>query len=232
MASVRHRLLHLENVLHHLLVKHSVPFLRVAVGVVFLGFGLLKYFPGVSPAEDLTKKTTDVLTLGLVPGSVSIVAVATLECFIGVCLISGRGMRVAIWLLTIQFAGILAPLVVVPGRLFSGPHHAPTLEGQYVLKDFILAGAAMVIAAASFRGGRLIRDDLPPAAPIRGDAPVDADQKLRIVLEGASDQSLIGELCERYGISEAEFQDWRQISRAGATEALASAPPGQGPNVS
>ncbi len=48
-------------------VRHSVSALRLAVGAIFLAFGLLKYFPGVSPAERLATDTTDVLFLGLVP---------------------------------------------------------------------------------------------------------------------------------------------------------------------
>lgn len=35
----------------------------------------------------------------------------------------------------------------------------PALEGQYVIKDIVLVAAGMVIAAGSFRGGRLVRDD-------------------------------------------------------------------------
>jgi len=31
-----------------------------------------------------------------------------------------------------QLIGILSPLVLRTGRLFSGPNHAPTLEAQYV----------------------------------------------------------------------------------------------------
>jgi uncharacterized membrane protein YkgB len=49
--------------------------------------------------------------------------------------------------------------VLLPGRLFSGPHDAPTLEGRYVLKDIILVAAGMAIAAGTFRGGRLVRDE-------------------------------------------------------------------------
>jgi len=127
MHSLRERLLHVENVIHHGLVAHSIRVLRVAVGAVFLGFGVLKYFPGVSPAENLTTATTGALSFGLVGDNVSIVVVATLECFIGVCLIAGRQMRAAIWLLGIEFVGILAPLVLLPERLFAGPHGAPTL---------------------------------------------------------------------------------------------------------
>jgi uncharacterized membrane protein YphA (DoxX/SURF4 family) len=165
MRSIRHRFVQLENVIHRELVGHSTDVLRVAFGAVFLGFGMLKFFPGVSPAESLVIATTDKLTLGLIPGHVALVGIAALECFIGICMLLGRWMRLAIWLLALQFVGILAPLVLLPGRLFGGPHHAPTLEGQYVLKDVILVAAGMVIAATTFRGGRLVREDRPPVAP-------------------------------------------------------------------
>ena len=220
MHSAHERLLHLENQIHHLLVRHSVAALRIAVGAVFLAFGILKYFPGVSPAENLAKTTIDLLTFGLIPGGVAIVIVATLECFIGICLLAGRWMRLAIWLLAAEFVGILSPVVLLSGRLFAGPHGAPTLEGQYVLKDVILVAAGMVIAAATFRGGRLVRSDLPPAARVGAAAALDPEQKLRVVLDGVTDQRLIGELCDRHGISEAEFYAWRDTSLAGAVGAL------------
>lgn len=224
MTRLYHRFLHLENVLHHQFVAHSVAVLRVAVGAVFLGFGALKYFPGVSPAQNLTEATTHILFFGLIPDRLALIGVATLECFIGAALIAGRPMRLALWLLGFEFVGILSPLVLLPARLFAGPHHAPTLEGQYVLKDVILVGAAMVIAAATFRGGRLIRGELPPTSAIKPRQPLDGEQKLRLVLEGASDDSLIAELCERQGISEAEFHDWRLTARIGAARALDQEP--------
>jgi putative oxidoreductase len=217
------RFLHLENQIHHQLVAHSIAALRVAVGLVFLGFGALKFFPGVSPAEDLTRATTHILFLGLVPGGVAMVMIATLECVIGICLLANRGMRLAIWLLAIEFVGILSPLALLPGRLFAGPHGAPTLEGQYVLKDIILVTAALVIAAGSFRGGRLVRGDLAPAAVVDPDAEIDAEAKARIVLAGVSDEGLIKATCERNHVSEADFYAWRETSLAGATEALARA---------
>lgn len=49
MRFVYDRFLHAENVLHHTLVRHSLTALRLAIGAVFLGFGVLKFFPGVSP---------------------------------------------------------------------------------------------------------------------------------------------------------------------------------------
>lgn len=222
MRVIPDRFVRLENAIHRQLVGHSLTALRVAVGAVFLGFGLLKFFPGVSPAEDLVKETVAILTFGLVPGWVAILAVATLESFIGVCLILGKWMRLAVWLLAVQFVGILSPLVLLTGRLFNGPFDAPTLEGQYVLKDVILAAAAMVIAAATFRGGRLVRDEptlLPPDAT-KGERALDAPGKLQVVLEGVRDDRSVTELCQDHGISEAAYYGWRDQVLAGATRAL------------
>lgn len=221
MPFARARLLHVENVIHHQLVRHSITALRVAVGAIFLGFGVLKYFPGVSPAQDLTEAATDKLFLGLVPGHVAIVLVATMECFIGLCLLANRGMRAAVWVLAGELVGILSPLVLLPGRLFAGPHHAPTLEGQYVLKDLILVTAAMVIAAATFRGGRLVRADLPPTAAVPADGPPSARRRMRFVLEGLADDDLVGELCERHGVPESDYYKWRAVMLDGAARALA-----------
>jgi putative oxidoreductase len=171
--NLKPRFVAIENTLHAVLVRHGITALRVTVGMIFLGFGLLKFFPGISPAENLAITTVDRLTFGLVPGAVGLVAIATLECFIGISLLANRWMRLAVWLLAIQLVGVLAPIVLLTDRLFGGPHHAPTLEGQYVLKDIILVAAAMVIAAGTFRGGRLVRDEPElPRAP--AGSPLDA----------------------------------------------------------
>ena len=99
---------------------------------------------------------------------VSIVAIATLKCFIGISLVAGRWMRLAIWLLAIQFVGILSPLVLLPERLFAGPDGAPTLEGQYVLKDVILVAAGMVIRASAPRCALLpVRRQAGHSQPVR-----------------------------------------------------------------
>ncbi len=147
----------IEDVAVCWLIAHSIAILRISLGAVFFGFGLLKFFPGVSPAQDLVEHTTAILTLGLIPGPVALVAVASLECLIGLCLISGRGLRGAVYLLGVQLVGILSPVVLLAARLFDGPHGAPTLEGQYVLKDVILVGAALVIAS-TVGGARLTRE--------------------------------------------------------------------------
>jgi len=186
-----------ENRVHAVLVRSSIGVLRVSLGVVFVAFGVLKYFPGVSPAQNLTETTTRIVFFGLVPGAVALVLTATLECGIGLLLMSGRGLRVALYLLVVELLGILSPIVLLPGRLFAGPYGAPTLEGQYVLKDIILVAAAMVIAAGSFRGGRLVREEPPPAGelPLGRTRTVDARRKLQVVLSAVGDGHSVEEVC-------------------------------------
>jgi len=210
MGSLRASFIDAENRVHAVLVRYSIVALRISIGVVFFAFGVLKYFPGVSPAQNLAETTTHILFLGLIPGGVALVLTATLECAIGLLLISGRGLRVALYLLVLELLGILSPIVLLPGRLFAGPHGAPTLEGQYVLKDIILVAAAMVIAAGSFRGGHLVREEPAPApALIPGRAgtarTITARHQLEVVLSTVRDGASVQEACQEHNITAATF---------------------------
>lgn len=140
------------------LARHSVDLLRMSLGLVFLVFGVLKFFPGVSPAEGLASQTFAILTFGLVPHDVAMLLIATLETTIGVLLISGRGLRLALTLLAVQMVGILSPLVLLPGEMFRTDPIAPTLAGQYVMKDLILGAAALVVAAKALGADMVVRD--------------------------------------------------------------------------
>jgi len=220
MTALAHRFVELENSVHRFLVRRSIAALRISVGLVFLGFGFLKYFPGVSPAEGLATDTANVLFLGLIPPEVAILVVATMECFIGICFLIGTGavMRVAIWVLAAQFVGILSPLLIEPRTLFSGPYGAPTLEGQYVLKDIILVAAGLVIAAGTFRGGRMVRDE--PQVNRANREVMATERKLELVLTAQAGGRSVEALCAQHGISEAAFYHWRDVTLAAAAEAL------------
>jgi uncharacterized membrane protein YphA (DoxX/SURF4 family) len=138
----------------HWMARHGVVILRVALGVVFFWFGFLKFFPDLSPAQTLAVKTMDVLTLGLMPASVSLVLLATLECAIGLGLISGKLMRLTLFLLAFQMVGAASPIFLFPGEVFTAIPYAPTLEGQYIIKNVVLISAGLVIGA-TVRGGGL-----------------------------------------------------------------------------
>lgn len=221
--SLRSSLAAADALAHRWLVAHSIALLRISLGAVFLGFGILKYFPGVSPAQGLAEAATRKLTFGVVPSGATIVVVATLECLIGLFLITGRHLRIAVYLLAVELVGILSPVVLLSGRLFSGPHGAPTLEGQYVLKDVILVGAGMVVAA-TLRGGRLVRGADSAQPTVHGDASASftAREKLAIVLEGFRDEVPVARIAGTHGIDEGDVRRWRDEMIDGALAALAS----------
>jgi putative oxidoreductase len=150
------------------LARHSVTLLRLSLGAVFLAFGLLKFFPGLSPAAGLAGETFAELTLGLVPESVGLTLVATLETAIGLSLLTGRLLRLGVALLGVAMVGVLSPLVLLPEELFRGAPWAPTLVGQYVLKDVVLLAAALAVAASAFG-----RPPLGAPSPERPAARVD-----------------------------------------------------------
>jgi len=208
-------------------VRYSIVALRISIGATFFAFGVLKYFPGVSPAENLAETTSHILFLGLVPGGVAVVLIATLECTIGLLLMSGRGLRIAVYLLVGELIGILSPLVLLTGRLFAGPHGAPTLEGQYVLKDIVLVTAAMVIAAASFRGGRLVREEPPPARSLGRPRTVAARRKLEVVLSTIGGGRSVDEVCSEHDISRATYHEWRDQALHAARKALEEPTPNE-----
>ena len=151
------------------MARYGIAALRVTLGVVFLWFGTLKFFPGLSPAQTLAVETIDVLTRGLLPADAGLVLLATLECAIGVGLISGKFMRLTLLLLAFQMIGAASPLLLFPGEVFTQFPYAPTLEGQYITKNLVLVSAGIVIGA-TVRGGFLTAHS-PGAGSLGANSP-------------------------------------------------------------
>lgn len=137
------------------MARYGVLFLRLSLGVVFFWFGVLKFFPGLSPAQDLATRTISVLTNGLILPKVSIIILATWECLIGLGLIFGLFMRGTLLLLFLQMLGTMAPIFFFPHEVFTHFPYAPTLEGQYIIKNLVLISAGLVIGA-TVRGGAIV----------------------------------------------------------------------------
>jgi uncharacterized membrane protein YphA (DoxX/SURF4 family) len=146
----------LDRALTRWMADRGVFLLRISVGLVFLWFGVLKFVPGLSPADELATATIDRLTLGIVPAGTALIALAVLETAIGLGLLTGRAMRVTLLLLFGQMLGTATPLVIFPELTWSAPL-VPTLEGQYIIKNLVLVSAGLVIGA-TVRGGGMVED--------------------------------------------------------------------------
>jgi len=126
--------------------KWSVPAVRVAIGVVFVWFGALKLI-NISPAAGLV---TD--TVYFFPPSIFIPVLGAWEVVIGLCFLYRPLIRVAILLLFLQLPGTFLPVVLLPDVVFTTFPYGLTVEGQYIVKNLVIIGAALVI------GGTLSED--------------------------------------------------------------------------
>jgi putative oxidoreductase len=139
-----------EAALKAFLERWSIPALRVALGAVFAVFGVLKFFPGVSPVESLVQATWGVLTFGIVGGQLAMILTAIIETTAGLLIISGRFARLGLVVLAVAFVGIFSPVVFFTDQLITAA--GPTLLGQYVAKNVVLVAAALVVASRVLRG--------------------------------------------------------------------------------
>lgn len=127
--------------------------LRVSLGVVFIWFGILKPL-GLSPAEPLVLATVDWMPLFEAQTWVAIIG--WWEVLIGVAFLFRRTLRVAIALLALQMAGTFMPLVMLTEVTFQAGHvpYAPTMEGQYIIKNLLIISAALVVGGTVRQSGR------------------------------------------------------------------------------
>ena len=134
------------------MARTGLTFLRVGLGVIFLWFGVLKFFPGLSPAENLVRST-----IYFFDPDIFMPVLAAWEALIGVGLITGKFMRLTLLLLFLQMPGTALPLLILPDVVWKVFPYGLTIEGQYIVKNLVLIGAGLVLGG-TVRGGRLNPD--------------------------------------------------------------------------
>ena len=137
---------HLEISFSQWANRHAVDLLRISLGIVFFWFGVLKFFPGKSPAEGLAAQTLHALSWGLLSEEFSLRFLAAWECAIGLGLIFRLYLRGTLVLLYLQMLGTFTPLFLFPALSFAQAPLIPSLEGQYILKNLVLLSGGLVIA--------------------------------------------------------------------------------------
>jgi uncharacterized membrane protein YkgB len=142
--------------------RWGVPGLRVSLAIIFVWFGVLKPL-GVSPAEDLVLAT--VRWLPVLRADQWLSVIGWWEVAIGLTFLHRSTIRVAIALLALQMVGAFMPLVMLPDVTFQAGRvpYAPTLEGQYIIKNLLIISAALVVggtvrSAAATTASRVRRD--------------------------------------------------------------------------
>lgn len=119
-------------------------FLAITIGIIYLWFGALKFFPALSPADSLAKQTITFLTFGFIPESISIILLAILEVGIGLCLVSNFKLRTVIVIAIAHLLLTFIPVLFFPDTSFAKPF-VLTLVGQYIIKNIVIIGALFLI---------------------------------------------------------------------------------------
>jgi uncharacterized membrane protein YphA (DoxX/SURF4 family) len=125
--------------------RSALTLLRISIGIIYVWFGALKFFHGYSPAEDLAISTINKLSFGLIPEPVNIFLLATWECALGLLLITGKWLRIALVFLFVHMLCTFTPLLFFPSVSFKYAPYGFTLVGQYIMKNIIIICAALVI---------------------------------------------------------------------------------------
>ncbi len=134
----------LDTALIQFFRRISLPAARLALFVVFFWFGILKVF-GLSPASELVQQLFK-QTIPIMPFSLFIILFGLFEMLIGLLFLIKGCERAVMPLLFLHIIATFLPLILLPSETWSG-FLVPTLEGQYIIKNLVLAAVAFGIAA-------------------------------------------------------------------------------------
>ena len=144
--SVARTLERLDATIADAMERWGHPILRLTVAVVFIWFGLMKV-AGVGPITDFVAAT-----IYLVPPELFVPLLGVWEVTIGLCLLYRPLIRLGVALLFLQLPGTFLPMIVLPAVVYETFPHVLTIEGQYIVKNLVIIGAAIVI-------GGTVRDE-------------------------------------------------------------------------
>lgn len=124
--------------------KVFLPFARFSLFLVYFWFGILKILD-TSPAnplvEQLQHKTLPFLTF-----QQFIIFFSLFEMLIGLCFLIPKLNKAALVLLALHMVTTFMPLVFLPAVTWQG-FLTPSLEGQYILKNFVIIALVLGIAS-------------------------------------------------------------------------------------
>lgn len=115
---------------------------RYLIGAIFIWFGLLKLF-GESSASSIIAKSVYWFEVGTI-----VPVLGVWETLMGFCLMFRATIRLAILLFFLRLPGTFLALVYHWDECFQGSVFTPTLQGQYLIKELTIVGAALVIASS------------------------------------------------------------------------------------
>lgn len=125
--------------------QRRVAIMPIAIGLVYMWFGALKFFPGLSPAESLAINTIHELTFHIFSDQLALILLAIWEVTIGVLLLTNLFKKTALYLALFHILLTFTPFVFFPELVFTQAPFGLTLVGQYIVKNLIILGILVVL---------------------------------------------------------------------------------------
>jgi uncharacterized membrane protein YphA (DoxX/SURF4 family) len=124
---------------------NSFHLLRLSIGIIYIMYGVLKFFPNHSPAEQLAVDTIQKLSMNLFSGAPALFSLAIMETLIGLCFIFRYHLKWVICLAVGHMLGTFLPLFFFPEQAFTAAPISFSLVGQYIIKNLVIVSALFVL---------------------------------------------------------------------------------------
>ena len=147
-VGTRSRFEQMGNQFRLFLRSYNHHLLRLSVCLIFVWFGALKLFPGLSPAETLAGTTIEIMSLGWLAPTWSVPMLGFFEIVIGLGLLCRRFLRLTAMVLLLHMVGAAAPILLLPEQVFVQVPFVLTLEGQYIFKNLVIVTVGIVLGSS------------------------------------------------------------------------------------
>ena len=118
--------------------KFSFTFLRIAFGIIFIWFGILKVFNS-SPVTPLINSVSPISFPWEIP------LIGVFEVALGALFFANKFIKITS-LVTVLYL-IVVSLLVIVGKGFSPWFPLLTLEGEFVVKNLVLIAGGLLLAS-------------------------------------------------------------------------------------
>jgi len=130
----------------------SIWLSRFALFLVYFWFGILKLV-SISPANPLVSALL-AKTLPFISFDTFIILLGIFEVLIGMLFLMPKFLKLALVFIVVHMLVTIMPLLMLPEITWQG-FMAPTLEGQYIIKNILIIAAAFSIYTFSNREEKL-----------------------------------------------------------------------------
>lgn len=112
--------------------------MSISIGLIYIWFGALKFFPSMSPAEELAGETINIISFGILSGRPALLILAVWEFIVGITLVLNYHRKWNILLALVHIVATFLPFIILFSWCFGDYPFQFTILGQYIFKNILL----------------------------------------------------------------------------------------------